>query len=173
MGPLPELPRRHPHTRILVDEAFIGMAGESVASWVPRFPNLLVTRTLSKALSLAGFRVGYGVFPHDVADDLNGHNDACPLVRARQAAALATLRHEQRIRERAQQLPGWTEELAAQLRGLGVQTFPTQRHFFLSDFAPGNVAAIAESPARRQILVEPMVDPALGPAYMRLTTTRP
>ncbi len=173
MGPLPALLRRHPHTRFLVDEAFIGMAGETVASWVPRFPNLLVTRTLSKAHSLAGFRVGYGIFPQDVADDLNGHNDAYPLARASQAAALATLRQEERIRERAGQLRGWTEEMAAQLRGLGVRTFPTQTYFFLADFAPRDAAAIAAALAARGILVKPMVDPPLGPTYMRITTARP
>ncbi|MDC8450162.1 MAG: aminotransferase class I/II-fold pyridoxal phosphate-dependent enzyme [Nitrospira sp.] len=52
MMPLPELLACYPGTYFLVDEAFIGMGGESVASWVPRYPNLLVTRTLSKAHSL-------------------------------------------------------------------------------------------------------------------------
>lgn len=59
MAPLPDLLDRHPDTRFLVDEAFIGLAGQSVAHLVPVYPNLLVTRTLSKAHSLAGFRVGY------------------------------------------------------------------------------------------------------------------
>jgi histidinol-phosphate aminotransferase len=58
MTPLPDLLRRHPQTRFLIDEAFIGLAGQSVAQLVPEHPNLLVTRTLSKAHSLAGFRVG-------------------------------------------------------------------------------------------------------------------
>ncbi len=173
MDPLPELLRRHPRTRFLVDEAFIGLAGESVASWVPRFPNLLVTQTLSKAHSLAGFRVGYGIFPEDVADDLNAHNDAYPLARASQAAALATLLHEDRIRERATQLREWTRELAARLRGLGVRTFPTQTYFFLADFAPHDAGAIARSLAQRRILLKPMTDPVLGPTYMRVTTARP
>jgi len=62
MAPLPDLLRHHPQTRFLVDEAFIGLAGESVAPLVPQHRNLLVTRTLSKAHSLAGFRVGYGAF---------------------------------------------------------------------------------------------------------------
>ncbi|MEJ2567134.1 MAG: aminotransferase class I/II-fold pyridoxal phosphate-dependent enzyme, partial [Gammaproteobacteria bacterium] len=47
MAPLPDLLRRHPQTRFLVDEAFIGLAGQSVAHMVPEHPNLLVTRTLS------------------------------------------------------------------------------------------------------------------------------
>ncbi len=45
MKPLPELLRRHPETRFLVDEAFIGLAGQSVAHLVPEHPNLLVTPT--------------------------------------------------------------------------------------------------------------------------------
>ena len=49
MNPLPGLLRRYPQTHFLVDEAFIGLAGESVAHLVPHYPNLLVTRTLSKA----------------------------------------------------------------------------------------------------------------------------
>ena len=69
MAPLPELLRSHPETHFLVDEAFIGLAGESVAHWVPRYSNLLVTRTLSKAHSLAGFRVGYALLPEAIADD--------------------------------------------------------------------------------------------------------
>jgi hypothetical protein len=46
-NPLPPLDEAIEAARI--DEAFIGMAGEFVAAWVPRFSNLLVTRTLSKA----------------------------------------------------------------------------------------------------------------------------
>jgi histidinol-phosphate aminotransferase len=104
MDPLPDLLRRHPDVPFLVDEAFIGLAGQSVASLVPEHQNLLVTRTFSKAHSLAGFRVGYAVLPEPIADDLNQHNDAYPLARPSEAAAIATLRHEDKIRERVGQL---------------------------------------------------------------------
>ena len=173
MTPLPDLLRRHPQTRFLVDEAFIGLAGESVAHLVPEFPNLLVTRTLSKAHSLAGFRIGYGIFPEAVADDLNGHNDAYPLARPSQAAAIATLRYEDRIHARAAQLHAWTEALAAELRSLGVRTYPTHTYFFLADLAPYNAAEIAEQLRSRDILIKPLNDPALGPGYMRITTALP
>jgi histidinol-phosphate aminotransferase len=173
MAPLPDLLRRHPQTRFLVDEAFIGLAGQSVAHLVPEFPNLLVTRTLSKAHSLAGFRIGYGIFPEPIADDLNGHNDAYPLARPSQAAAIATLLHEDRIHARAAQLHAWTEALAAELRALGVRTYPTHTYFFLADLAPYNAAEIAEQLRSRDILIKPLNDPALGPGYMRITTALP
>jgi histidinol-phosphate aminotransferase len=170
---LPTLLRRHPQTRFLVDEAFIGLAGESVAHLVPKYSNLLVTRTLSKAHSLAGFRVGYAILPEVVADDLNSRNDAYPLARPSQAAAIATLQHEDKIHARAAQLHAWTEELAAQLRDLGVRTYPTRTYFFLADFAPHNAAVIADRLGSRNILIKPLNDPALGSGYMRITTALP
>lgn len=173
MSPLPKLLRRHPETRFLVDEAFIGLAGESMARLVPDYPNLLVTRTLSKAHSLAGFRVGYGIFPEAVADDLNRHNDAYPLARASQAAAIATLRHEDQIHDRARQLHGWTKELAANLRTMGVRTYPTATYFFLADFSPHDAGQLAVALQARGILIKPLSDPELGNGFMRITTALP
>jgi histidinol-phosphate aminotransferase len=173
MQPLPELLRRHPQTNFLVDEAFIGMAGASVAQLVPEYSNLLVTRTLSKAHSLAGFRVGYGIFPEAIADDLNNRNDAYPLARPSQAAALATLQHEDKIRARALQLRAWADELAAQLRTLGVRTYPSSTYFFLADFAPHDAAQLARALAAMGILVKPLGDTILGKGYMRVTTSQP
>lgn len=173
MGALPDLLRRHRRTHFLVDEAFIGLAGESVAHLVPEHPNLLVTRTLSKAHSLAGFRVGYAVLPPDLADDLNTHNDAYPLARPSQAAALATFRHEDKIRARVADLRAWTENLAGAVRALGVRTFPAETYFFLADFGPRDARTVADRLRERGVLIKPLDDPALGPGYMRITTALP
>ncbi|OGI44022.1 MAG: histidinol-phosphate aminotransferase [Candidatus Muproteobacteria bacterium RBG_16_64_11] len=173
MAPLPQLLRRYPDTRFLVDEAFIGLAGQSVVPLVPAHPNLLVTRTLSKAHSLAGFRVGYAVLPQAIADDLNQHNDAYPLARPSEAAAIATLLHEDEIRARNRQLRKWTGALVAQLRLLGVRTYPTETYFFLADFAPHDAATLAEQLKAQNILVKPLKDPRLGAGFMRITTALP
>ncbi|MCL4799756.1 MAG: histidinol-phosphate aminotransferase family protein [Burkholderiales bacterium] len=173
MAPLPQLLRRHPDIRFLVDEAFIGLAGQSVVRLVAEHANLLVTRTLSKAHSLAGFRVGYAVLPEEVADELNAHNDAYPLARPSEAAAIATLQREDEIRARAAMLRAWTEELAAQLRRLGVRTHPSETYFFLADFAPRDAAALARALGERGILLKPLGDARLGPGCMRVTTALP
>ncbi|MGC9369025.1 MAG: pyridoxal phosphate-dependent aminotransferase [Paracoccaceae bacterium] len=173
MAPLPGLLGRHRSTMFLVDEAFIGLAGRSVVQMVPDHPNLIVTRTLSKAHSLAGFRVGYAVLPRALADDLNDHNDAYPLARASQAAALATLLHEEKIAERARLLRAWAEELAADLVSLGVRVFPTETYFFLADFAPHDAGDIAARLRGQGILVKPLGDARLGPGFMRVTTSTP
>jgi histidinol-phosphate aminotransferase len=173
MTPLPDLLKCYPNTRFLLDEAFIGLAGQSVAHMVPEYPNLLVTRTLSKAHSLAGFRVGYAILPEALADDLNTRNDAYPLARPSQAAALATLQHEDKIRERLARLRSWTAQLAGELRGLGVRIYPTETYFFLADFAPQNAVELATRLQEQGIFVKPLGDPILGPGFMRITTALP
>jgi histidinol-phosphate aminotransferase len=117
--------------------------------------------------------VGYAVLPPALADDLNTHNDAYPLARPSQAAALATLEHEEKIRERITTLRAWTEELAKDLRALGVHTYPSETYFFLADFAPHDATQLAERLRERQILVKPLGDRRLGPGFMRVTTARP
>jgi histidinol-phosphate aminotransferase len=170
---MPALLEHHRETRFLVDEAFIGLAGETVVPLVPDHPNLLVTRTLSKAHSLAGFRVGYAVLPPALADDLNQHNDAYPLARPGEAAAIATLQNEAKIFDRVALLRQWTDELAAGLRALGVRTFPTEAYFFLADFAPHDAKQLANRLEERGILVKPLNDVRLGPGFMRVTTALP
>ena len=182
MTPLPALLERHPDTFFLVDEAFIGMGGQSVAGRVPHYPNLIVTRTLSKAHSLAGFRVGYAVLPERLAADLNANNDAYPLARPSLAAAVATLRNEHKIRERAATLRRWADDLASELRLLGVRTHPSETYFFLANFAPWDAWRLADELRSRGILVKalndprlrrPMPDLRLGMGYMRVTTSTP
>jgi histidinol-phosphate aminotransferase len=173
VDPLLRLLSTHPETRFLVDEAFIDFGGRSVVDLVPHHDNLLVTRTLSKAHSLAGFRIGYAVVPRDVADDLNAHNDAYPLTRPGQAAAVATLEHEEAIRARVRELRGWARKLADDLRRLGVRTFPTETYFFLADFAPWDASEVARDLRDYGILIKPLDDPRLGPGYLRVTTALP
>ena len=146
----------------------------------PLFPEIAERYTETRLLpekdfsfDLAGFRVGYAILPEALADDLNTHNDAYPLARPSQAAALATLQHEDKIRERATRLRTWTEQLARELRTLGVRTYPTETYFFLADFAPRDAVELAARLQERGIFIKPLGDPGLAPGFMRVTTALP
>ena len=67
----------------------------------------------------------------------------------------------------------WTEDLAAQLRTLGVHTYLTETYFFLAHFAPHHAPRPAEALETRGILVKPLNDPVLGDGFMRITTALP
>ncbi len=170
---LPALLDRHPGLWVLVDEAFVEFATGSVAALVPHSDRLIVTRTFSKAHSLAGYRVGYAILPPSLADDLNRSNDAYPLARASQAAAIAALQHRALLAERVTMLRDWARGLAGELTALGVRTFPSDAYFFLADFSPHDADRLAEELARRQIFVKPLRDARLGPGFMRISTSQP
>ena len=55
---------------VLVDEAYTDFAPYSFVEWTGKFDNLAVMRTFSKGPALAGLRIGYGVFPKILADNL-------------------------------------------------------------------------------------------------------
>ncbi|WP_122447576.1 aminotransferase class I/II-fold pyridoxal phosphate-dependent enzyme, partial [Pseudomonas viridiflava] len=59
-----------PDSVVVVDEAYIDFGGETAISLVNRYPNLLVTQTLSKSRSLAGLRVGLAVGHPDLIEAL-------------------------------------------------------------------------------------------------------
>ena len=145
----------------------------TVADLVPVYPNLIVTRTFSKAFSLAGLRIGYAIAPTPVVDWLNRSNDAYPLARPAQAAALACLAHLDEIRERTVLLKGWARAFADELARLGVQVFPTETYFFLGKVPGMTGDAFAAELSRRQVLVKSLHQPGLGEGFVRFTTSTP
>ncbi len=90
-----------PDTVICVlDEAYFEFVSQTEAfnsiAWLNKFPNLIITRTFSKAYGLAGLRVGYSLSCPEIADILNRvrqpfNNNTLALVAAE--AALGDAEH--------------------------------------------------------------------------------
>lgn len=80
---------------VVLDEAYFEyldpvQRGTAVA-WIRDYPNLVVTRTFSKAYGLAGMRVGYGVASAEVADLLNRVRQPFNVSNVAQVGAIAAL----------------------------------------------------------------------------------
>jgi histidinol-phosphate aminotransferase len=83
------------HVMVVVDEAYFEYVAYAsypdTSRWLERFPNLIVTRTFSKAYGLAGLRVGYALSHPAVANLLNRVRHPFNVNIVAQAAALVAL----------------------------------------------------------------------------------
>jgi histidinol-phosphate aminotransferase len=92
-----------PEILVVLDEAYNEYLPEenrydSVA-WLKEFPNLIISRTFSKAYGLAGLRVGYAFADAQVADMMNRVRQPFNVNSVAQAAAVAALQDEDFVRQ--------------------------------------------------------------------------
>jgi histidinol-phosphate aminotransferase len=83
------------HVIVVLDEAYFEYVEApgfpDGTAWLERFPNLIVTRTFSKAYGLASLRIGYGLSNPALADLLNRVRQPFNVNTLAQRAALAAL----------------------------------------------------------------------------------
>jgi len=127
---------------VLVDEAYndffdVPDSGR-VLSMARARPNLLVTRTFSKAFGLCGLRVGYGIGSPDWVEALDRVRQPFNSNALAQIAALESLRHPARIAERVELTIAERRRVEAELDRMGVAFTPSRANFVLIDAdAPG------------------------------------
>lgn len=119
---------------VVVDEAYIDFSREkSFAQLIPKFPNLIVTQTMSKAWGLASARIGWCFAQKEIVSLLNKVKPPYNVSGPNQEVALKTLKSreafEQNLREIIQQRDWLTEKLE-QLQFVQ-RVFPSDANFLL------------------------------------------
>lgn len=136
------------------------------SAWLTRFPNLLITRTFSKAYGLAGLRVGYGLAHPDVVDLLDRvrhpFNVNLPALVAAEAALDDTDFLDRSCALNAAGMAQLTSGLAA----LGIEAVPSKGNFLLAKV--GDAARINAGLLRRGVIVRPVANYEL-PEFLRVS----
>ncbi|HXG36751.1 MAG TPA: histidinol-phosphate transaminase [Dehalococcoidia bacterium] len=117
---------------IVIDEAYVEFGGESVAQLVPERDNLIVVRTFSKWAGLAGIRVGYGVFPQELAELARKIKMPYNLNAAAQVAVLASLADMETLQQRVKAIVEERQRLFSGLSALRwLRPWPSETNFLL------------------------------------------
>jgi histidinol-phosphate aminotransferase len=132
---------------LVVDEAYAAFADADCVALVREFPNVVVTRTMSKAHALAGLRVGYALCPPAVAELLHRVRDSYNVDRLAQVAAAAALDDREWLDVTVAQVRATRDRLAAALRQLGWQVNPAAGNFVLAAPVSTKRAASVETAA--------------------------
>ncbi len=156
---------------VVVDEAYneylsADLRGDSV-KWLKRHPNLIITRTFSKAYGLAGLRVGYALAHPSVADIMNRVRQPFNVNSIALAAATAALDDMEFVaRSYAENLHGM-RQLEEGARKLGLEFIPSHGNFLT--IRVGKAAEVFKRLLRRGVIVRPVGGPYQLPEHLRVT----
>ncbi len=146
----------NPDSVVLVDEAYIDFGGESAISLVSKYPNLLVTQTLSKSRSLAGLRVGLAVGHGDLIEALerikNSFN-SYPLDRIAIAGAAAAFEDRAYFEQTCAAVIDSREQVVAGLQAMGFEVLPSAANFIFARHPQRDAAGIAASLREQGVIV--------------------
>lgn len=157
---------------VVLDEAYADFAEQDALALALRLPNVIVSRTFSKAYSLCFQRVGYFVGPAELIGALHKIRDSYNVNGLGQIAAEATLQDLAWYRASIRKIVATREWTRAALARLGFEVFPSQTNFLLVR-APRWPAEVWLGKLReRKILVRWFDAPEVR-AYLRITIGTP
>ncbi len=159
---------------IVLDEAYteylpLPLKVDSIA-WLKRFPNLVITRTLSKAYGLAGLRVGFALAHPDVADLMNRVRQPFNVNSLALAAAEAALDDDAFLATSAELNTQGLAQLAGGFARLGLAYIPSYGNF--ASVEVGDGAMMFEFLLKQGVIVRPIAGYGL-PRHLRVSVGLP
>lgn len=165
-----------PSVLVIVDEAYAEFADApdyaSALALLDAHPNLVVTRTFSKAHGLAGLRVGYALAAPGLVAVMERVRESFNVNLPGLAAAEASLRDQAHLRAAVSGNARQRADLAVALRERGWFVHPSQANFLLVESGEGAAAAIGEALVARGVVPRPMAGYGL-PQCLRVTVGTP
>ena len=151
---------------LVVDEAYHEFSTEnSAVTLLAQFPNVVVTRTMSKAFAFAGARVGYLIARPEVIDAMLITRLPYHLSSLTQAAAEVALDHRIELQAEVRFLIAERERVVSAINLLGMQSIPSSANFILFTGFVGTSAQTWQKFLDAGILIR---DVGL-PGYLRVT----
>ncbi|HOX44726.1 MAG TPA: histidinol-phosphate transaminase [Myxococcota bacterium] len=136
-----DLAVRYPHVLVISDEAYFEFSGVSCVKLVDEVPNLVVTRSFSKAFSLASLRIGYLVAQECVIENLRRMYNPKSVNMLAQVAAAAALEDLSYYRAYVREVKRSAALVEAFCRRHGVRCRVTYANWILLEFKDAKAMA--------------------------------
>ena len=143
-------------------------------AWVKRFPNMILSRSFSKAYGLAGLRIGYGVAQPALTDLLNRIRQPFNVNSLAQAAAIAAFQDSTFLQEGYEVNRAGYLQLTQALAEMGLTYLPSAGNFVLVKVGEDDEAGVRVNLAllKRGIIVRPVGNYGL-PKWLRISIGLP
>lgn len=159
------------HVLVVLDEAYIEYAeGQELPdglAYLADYPNLLVSRTFSKAYGLAALRVGYAISSPVIADVLNRVRQPFNVNSLALAAACAALDDVDYLAASRRVNDAGMAQLERGFRQLGLEWIPSRGNFIAVDFVR-DAAPINQALLREGVIVRPVAGYGM-PTFLRVS----
>ncbi|GGI18424.1 MAG: histidinol-phosphate transaminase [Oxalicibacterium faecigallinarum] len=162
------------HIVVVLDEAYTEFLSaeqqyDSIA-WVAKYPNLLVSRSMSKVYGLAGLRIGYGIAQAGITDLLNRIRQPFNVNAFAQAAAIAALRDTDFVARSATLNAAGYRQFTTAFDEMGLQYVPSSGNFVLVKVGEdaGAGARVNLALLKQGIIVRPVGNYGL-PQWIRIS----
>jgi histidinol-phosphate aminotransferase len=150
----------------VVDEAYAEFSSSSSALLLlNKFPNLIISRTMSKAFAFAGVRVGYMIADPILIEAMLLIRLPYHLSSLTQAAALAALAHSQELSLQVAKIIDSRKLLAKELESLGLIVNDSEANFLLFTGFKGSSSELFTKLVDKGVLIR---DVSI-PGYLRVT----
>lgn len=157
---------------VVVDEAYCEFSRETVIPLVKKYHNLIVLRTFSKWAGLAGLRIGYGVFPPEIAGYVSKIKIPYNVNVAAMVAVEESLKDIDRLNAVVQLLIDERERLFRELETISwLKPYPSKANFILCR-VEGNADQLRQKLQDKGILIR-YYDDSLLRDYVRISVGKP
>jgi len=155
---------------VVLDEAYDEYLADDRKSeaiaWLAEFPNLILTRTFSKAYGLAGLRVGFALAHAEVADIVNRVRQPFNVNSMALAAAAAALDDDDFVRRSRNLNDAGMAQITAGVQALGLDYIPSYGNFV--SVRVGDAGAIYQKLLKQGVIVRPVAGYGM-PEYLRVS----
>ena len=142
-----------PAPTVILDEAYIEFAGDSLAGLRASYPRLVVLRTMSKAYAIAGLRVGFAIARPELIEEIAIYRPPGSVSIVSVDVAAALLADDSVAAARVAHITDERDRFTAGLRAAGWDAHPSTTNFVLVAFATPEAAdVVAEALLRRGLI---------------------